>query len=154
MSKVYLTSTKENKEDDLIDAVRTCFDQFGGVDHIVKGKVFIKINATAVNIDAITTPEVIIAIIKVIQEAKIKPQNIFIFDNSAFGFPTRVVFKIHNLAKKIRKLGAIPLYLDEQEYILMDFNGKALDKPIPIPKILYENIFQNKKENTILMFQN
>ena len=91
MSKVYLTSTKENKEDDLIGAVRTCFDQYGGVDHIVKGKIFIKINATAVNIDAITTPEVIVAIIKVIREAKIKSQNIFIFDNSAFGFPTRVL---------------------------------------------------------------
>ena len=148
--KVYITSTKNNTKTDLIEAVRSCFNQFGGVENIVKGNIFIKINATAVNVDAITTPNVIIAIIKVIQQANVKYDNIYIFDNSAFGMPTRLVFKIGKLAKRIKKLGAIPLYLDEQEPIFMEFNGKVLDKPIPIPKIIFENLVEHKEDNTYI----
>ncbi|MFX1568774.1 MAG: DUF362 domain-containing protein [Promethearchaeota archaeon] len=148
--KVYITSTKKNTENDLIDAVKACFNQFGGVNKIVKGNVFIKINATAVNPDAITTPEVILATIKVIQKANGNHRDIFVFDNSAFGMPTRLVFKIEKLAKKIKRRGAIPLYLDEQESTLMEFNGKVLDKSIPIPKILYQNLIEHKAENTYI----
>jgi uncharacterized protein (DUF362 family) len=149
-SRVFITHTKNNTENDLIDAINACFNYFGGIDKIVKGNVFIKINATAVNPDAITTPEVIVALIKVIQKAKIKYKNIYIFDNSAFGMPTRLVFKIQNLAKRIKKLEAIPLYLDEQESVFFEFNGRILDKPIPIPRIIYENLVENKTENTYI----
>ena len=148
--KVYITSTKNNTKTDLMNAVNACFDQFGGVENIVKGNIFIKINATAVNVDAITTPEVVIAIIEVIQSVNINYNKIYVFDNSAFGMPTRLVFKIQKLAKRLRKLGAIPLYLDEQEPIFMEFNGNVLDKSIPIPKILYENLIENKTDNTYI----
>lgn len=148
--KVYITSTKNNTKNDLKDALKACFNQFGGVKNIVKGNVFIKINATAVNIDAITTPEVILAIIEVIQQTNISYKNIYVFDNSAFGMPTRLVFKIQKLAKKVRKLGAIPLYLDEQEPIFIEFNRKVLDKSIPIPKIIYENLLEHKEDNTYI----
>ena len=40
--------------------------------------------------------------------------------------PTRVVFKLGNLAKKIKTLGANPLYLDEEKSIDFDFGGVAL----------------------------
>jgi len=149
-SKVFITSTESNSEKDLIDAVKACFNQFGGIKNYVKGNIYIKINATAVNRDAITTPEVIIAIIKAIQEVNTKKNNIFIFDNSAFGMPTRLVFKIENLAKRIKKLGAIPLYLDEQESIDIEFGGNALNKVIPIPKILYKDLIEHKTENTYI----
>ena len=112
--------------------------------------MFIIINATAINPDAITTPKVIISIIKVIQKATNSPENIYIFDNAAFGMPTRLVFKIQGLAKKIKKLGAIPLYLDEQEPILIDFEGEILDKAIPIPKIIYKNLIENKDTSTYI----
>ncbi len=147
---VYITSTKNNTKTDLMNAGKACFDQFGGVEKIAKGNIFIKVNATAVNVDAITSPEVVIAIIEVIQRANINYNNIYVFDNSAFGMPTRLVFKIQKLAKRIRRLGAIPLYLDEQEPIFMDFNGKVLDKSVPIPKILYENLIEHKTENTYI----
>ena len=149
-SKVFITSTKSNSEKDLIDAVKACFNQFGGIKNFVKGNIYIKINATAVNRDAITSPEVIVAIIKVIQEVNVKKNKIFIFDNSAFGMPTRLVFKIENLAKKIKKLGAIPLYLDEQKSIDIEFGGRALNKLIPIPKILYTDLIEYKTENTYI----
>jgi len=80
-TKVYLISTKSNNEKDLIEAVKVCFDQFRGVENIVKDNIFIKINATAINVDAITTPEVIIAIIEVIQHADVEYDKIFVFDN-------------------------------------------------------------------------
>jgi uncharacterized protein (DUF362 family) len=147
---VYITSTKNNTKNDLIDAVKACFNQFGGVENIVKGNIFIKINATAVNVDAITTPEVILAIIEFIQQINVKYKNIYVFDNAAFGMPTRLVFKIQKLAKKIKKLGAIPLYLDEQDPVLIEFNGNVLDKPIPIPKILYDNLIEHKVDNTYI----
>ncbi|MFW9972946.1 MAG: DUF362 domain-containing protein [Candidatus Odinarchaeota archaeon] len=149
-TKVYITSTKNNSEKDLIDSVKACFNQFGGVENFVKGNVFIKINATASNLNAITSPEVIYAIIRVIQEVKFDKNNIYVFDNSAYGVPTRLVFKIENLAKKIKKLGAIPLYLDEQKSISIEFRGNALDKAIPIPKILYKNLIEQKTKNTYI----
>jgi uncharacterized protein (DUF362 family) len=148
--KVYITSTKNNTKNDLIDAVKACFNQFGGVENIVKGNVFIKVNATAANIDAITSPEVILAIIEFIRQINGKYKNIYVFDNAAFGMPTRLVFKIQKLAKKVKKLGAIPLYLDEQDPVLLEFNGNVLDKPIPIPKILYENLIEHRVDNTYI----
>ena len=57
--KLFITSTKNNTDADLMDAVKSCFNQFGGVEKFVKGNFFIKINATAINVDAITTPEVL-----------------------------------------------------------------------------------------------
>lgn len=149
-STVYIVSTKNNNEIDLIEAVNACFNPFGGIDNLVKKNVFIKINATAINPDAITTPEVIFSVIKVIQRATTIPENIYVFDNAAFGMPTRLVFKIKSLAKKIKRLGAIPLYLDEQEPILMEFEGEILDKAIPIPKIIHKNLIKNKDESTYI----
>jgi len=134
----------------LIDSVRACFDAFGGVDSIVKGNVFLKVNMTMPIHSAITNPEVVLATIQVINEASNKPKNIYVFDNAAVGFFTRLSFAVENLGKRIRKLGAKTLYLDEQKSIDMEFNGKALDKPIPIPKILYENLIENKSENTYI----
>lgn len=99
---------------------------------------------------AITNPEVILAAIRVIKEAKKKPKQIFVFDNCAVGFFTRYVFTIEHLAKRIKKLGAKPLYLDEQKSIDVEFHGKALDKPIPIPEILYKNLISHKIENTYI----
>jgi uncharacterized protein (DUF362 family) len=136
--------------ENLTDNVRNCFDAFGGVDAIVKGNVFIKINGTMPDYSAITTPEVVLSTIKVIKEATERPKNIYVFDNCAVGFFTRLVFAVDNLGKHIRKVGAKPLYLDEQKPIMVEFNGKALDKPIPIPKIIYENLVENKSENTYI----
>ena len=137
------------KEDDLTDCVRDCFDQFGGVGSICKGNVFIKFNGTGPDPDIMTDREVILSTVKVVKET-INPENIYVMENSAVGFCTRLVFKIEELGKRIEELGAKPLYLDEQESINIDFNGIAFDKPIPVPKILYENLVEHKGENTYI----
>ncbi|MFX1298555.1 MAG: DUF362 domain-containing protein, partial [Promethearchaeota archaeon] len=135
--------------DDLIDCVRDCFDQFGGVESICKGNVFIKFNGTGPDPEIMTNREVILSTVKVVKEV-INPENIYVMENSAVGFCSRLSFEIENLANRIEELGANPLYLDEQESIDINFNGIAFDKPIPIPKILYENLVENKGKNTYI----
>jgi len=131
-------------------AIRKCFDAFGGIDRICKGEVFIKINALMPDVTAMTDIDVILETVALVKEARPKPKKIYVFDSAAVGFPTRVVFMMEDLAKRIKKLGAIPLYLDEQPSIDMDFKGNALDYPVPIPKILYEKLILHKKENTYI----
>jgi len=136
-------------EGEMTDCIRECFEKFGGVESICKGKVFIKWNGTGPVPEIMTNREVILSTVEVVKEA-INPENIYVMENSAVGFCTRLSFEIDNLAKRIEELGAKPLYLDEQEPIDVDFNGIALDKPIPMPKILYENLVEHKGENTYI----
>jgi uncharacterized protein (DUF362 family) len=135
--------------DDLTDCVRDCFNTFGGVESICKGNVFIKFNGTGPDPDIITNREVILSTVKVIKEA-INPENIYVMENSAVGFCTRLVYDIDNLGNKIKDLGANPLFLDEQDSVDINFHGVAFDKPIPVPKILYENLVEHKNENTYI----
>jgi uncharacterized protein (DUF362 family) len=86
----------------------------------------------------------------VIQQAENNIKDIYVMDNSAVGSFTRLVFQVEDLAKRIKKLGAKPLYLDEQKSIDIDFNGEVLDKPIPVPKILYKNLIEDKEKNTYI----
>jgi hypothetical protein len=54
--KAYLKSIENDIENELLNAITDCFNEFGGVKNIVKGYVFLKENAAAVNLDAIRTP--------------------------------------------------------------------------------------------------
>lgn len=137
------------ENDDLTDCVRDCFNQFGGVESICKGNVYIKFNGTGPIPDIMTNRDVVLSTVKVVKEV-INPENIYVMENSAVGFFTRLAFEIENLAKRIEALGAKPLYLDEKESINIDFNGVAFDKPIPVPKILYEELVEHKGENTYI----
>jgi len=130
-------------------AIRRCFEPFGGVDRVCKGEVFIKINALMPDVSAMTDIDVILETVSLVKEAR-PSRKVYVFDSAAVGFPTRVVFMVEDLAKRIRKRGAVPLYLDEQPSIDMDFRGKALDYPVPIPRILHEKLILRKEENTYI----
>ncbi|TXT60015.1 MAG: hypothetical protein BAJALOKI1v1_1330011 [Promethearchaeota archaeon] len=97
-----------------------------------------------------TSHDVLLATIKVIQRKKDNFKKIYVMDNSAVGSFMRLVFQVDDLGKKIKKLGAKPLYLDEEKSIKIDFNGEVLDRKIPIPKILYENLIEDKNKNTYI----
>ena len=97
-----------------------------------------------------TNPDVVMAVVEVIKEDSKKAKDVYVFDNTSAGLFTRVVFTMEKLAKRIKKVGAIPLYLDEQKSMLYDFKGEVLDKPIPIPIILYDNLIKNKDKNTYI----
>ena len=145
-SKVYI---RPIENDNITDCVRDCFDQFGGVGSICKGNVYIKFNGTGPAPDIMTDREVILSTVKVVKEV-IKPENIYVMENSAVGFCARLCFEIDDLGIRIEELGANLLFLDEQESIEVDFNGVAFDKPIPVPKILYEDIVKHNGENTYI----
>lgn len=133
----------------MFDCVKECFDTFGGPPKICKGKVFIKINGTTASKEAITDTEVLLATIDVVKEV-VSLDNIYVMENSAVTVPTRVVFEVGKLGKKIKKRGVNLLFLDEQKPVTVEFNGVALDKPIPVPDILYENLVKHKGENTYI----
>ncbi len=145
-SKVFI---RPIENDDLTDCVRDCFDEFGGVGSICKGNVYIKFNGTGPIPEIMTDTEVILSTVKVVKE-EINPENIYVMENSAVGFCARLSFEIDDLAKKIEELGANALYLDEEKSIEIEFNGVAFDKPIPVPKILYEDLVKNKGKNTYI----
>ncbi len=145
-SEVFVTKINNN----LSNSIRECFKHNGGLDNIIKGDVFIKINAAMPDLTAITDIDVILETVKVVMEANPKPKNVYVFDSAAVGFPTRVVYKMEGLAKKLKKLGAIPLYLDEQPSVDVDFKGQVLDYPCPIPKILYDKLIVEKDKNTYI----
>ncbi|MBN2153304.1 MAG: DUF362 domain-containing protein [Candidatus Lokiarchaeota archaeon] len=136
-------------EGSMVDSVKECFDRFGGASKICKGKVFIKINGTTASKDAITDPEVLLAVVEVVKGV-IPAENIYVMDNSAVTLPTRIVFETGKLAKRIKKAGVNVLFLDEQKPVMVEFKGVALDKPIPVPEILYEHLVKHKGENTYL----
>jgi uncharacterized protein (DUF362 family) len=135
-------------EGSLRDAIRACFDQFGGVDALTRGNVFIKINCTFPKKGAITDPAVIVAAVEVIRENP-AVENIYVMDNAAAGSFTRVTFLVEKLGKRVKKAGGTPLYLDEQKPIDYDLKGQVLGK-IPLPEILVENLIKNKTENTYI----
>ncbi len=137
-------------EDDLKGSIRECFEKFGGLDSIIKDNVFIKINAATSFNQAMTDPDVILTLIEVIKEAKKKPKNIYVMDNCTASSCTRLVFKVNNLAKRIKKLGAKPLYLDEEKPVNVDFNGVAMGKAVPIPEILYKNLIINRRDSVYI----
>lgn len=99
------------------DCIRECFEKFGGVDSIIKGNVYIKINGTGPVLAAITNPEVIIATVELIKEQSSNLGKFFVFENSAVTQFTRLVFKLENLAKRIKDAGGKPLYLDEEKSV-------------------------------------
>jgi uncharacterized protein (DUF362 family) len=144
-SKVFIKPVDE----DLTQSIRACFNEFGGVDSIVKENVFIKMNANTM-VNSMTNPDVILSIIEVIKEASSKPKNVYVMDNCTMGTYTRLIFQYKKLSKRIKKAGAKPLYLDEHKSVPVELNGTVFKDPVPIPKILYENLLENRDETTYI----
>jgi uncharacterized protein (DUF362 family) len=136
-------------EGTMVDCVKECFDKFGGAAKVCKGKVFIKINGTTASKEAITDPDVLMAVVEVVKGV-VPAENIYVMENSAVTLPTRVVFEVGKLGKRIKKAGVNVLFLDEQKPVTVEFNGVALDKPIPVPEIIYEHLVKHKGENTYI----
>lgn len=143
-SEVFLKPVKGQ----LKDCIRDCFDTFGGVEKLTKGNVFIKINGTVPNRHAMTSTEVAVAAVEVVRENP-KVKKIYVFDNAASGMFTRIIFAVDKLAKRVKKAGGTPLYLDEQKPIMWDLKGTILGE-IPLPEILIENLIKRKDENTYI----
>ncbi|TXT63976.1 MAG: hypothetical protein BAJALOKI3v1_280014 [Promethearchaeota archaeon] len=144
-SKVLLTPIESN----YYELIQKSFDTFGGLESLIKGNVFIKFNGTMQFKSAIADPELILSIIQVIQDHS-SPKQIYVMENPAVATFSRIVFQIEDLSKRVKHLGAKPLYLDEEKSTKVNFEGEVLDKPIAIPKILHENLIKRKDQNTYI----
>lgn len=110
-----------------VDAgVKEIFDFYGGPTMLKPGgDVYLKPNAVDSKPYAYTRPEVLEAVIRYWKAAGAR--NIYVFENSTQCNITRLVFEITGYAKICRDLGAVPVYLDEEETTEITFS----DKPRP-----------------------
>ncbi len=103
--------------------VREIFDFYGGKKMLkAGGDVYIKPNAVDSKPYAYTRPEVLEAVIRYWKDAG--AGNIYVFENSTQCNITRLVFEITGYTKICRKLGAVPVYLDEEETTEIAFTDK------------------------------
>ncbi|HPG51075.1 MAG TPA: DUF362 domain-containing protein [Spirochaetota bacterium] len=104
--------------------VKEIFDYYGGRSLLKKsGDVYIKPNAVDAKPYAYTRPEVLEAVIAYWKGAGAR--NIFVFENSTQCNYTRLVFEVTGYAKICKRLGAKPVYLDEEKTTQVEFSGRA-----------------------------
>ncbi len=109
-------------------AVAEIFDELGGSALIKSsGDVYIKPNAIDAKAYCYTRIEALKAVIEYWQKAGAK--KIYVLENSTQGNYTRVVFAVNGYAKLCRRMGAVPIYLDEEKTKTFKFTGRpAADK--------------------------
>ena len=143
---VYMpTVVIEDIKDSLYHSICNIFDGFGGAEGLVKDKkVFIKINGIDFRKQCYTSPEVISAAIDVMKDAG--ANKIYVMENSTQGNITRLIFKVTGIDRIITERGAKAIYLDEQKPVEVSIGGSK----IKFPKILYDNLIVNRKDNFYL----
>lgn len=140
---------------DIGDAVGEIFDFYGGASLIKSsGDVYIKPNAVDAKPYAYTRPEVLEAVIRYWKDAGAR--SIYVFENSTICNYTRLVFECTGYRALCRRLGAVPIYLDEEKTVEATFTGKASIKESPdgydrtgfrISKTVAEKLIARKEEN-------
>ncbi|MBN2159096.1 MAG: DUF362 domain-containing protein [Spirochaetes bacterium] len=129
--------------------VKEIFDFYGGTAMLKSSRdVYIKPNAVDSKPYAYTRPEALEAVISYWKEAGAR--KIFVFENSTVCNLTRLVFEITGYAKLCKKLGAVPVYLDEEETTEVTFAGA--DAPYDrntyrLSKTVAEKLIARKDEN-------
>ena len=95
-------------------AVGEIFDSHGGSRLLrSSGDVYIKPNAVDAKPYAFTRAEVLAAVIEYWQKAGAR--KVYVLENSTVCNLTRLVFEATGYAAICRRLGAVPVYLDEEE---------------------------------------
>ena len=135
----------EDINDSIYHSISNIFDEFGGAESLVKDKtVFIKINGIDFRKQCYTSPEVISAAIDVMKDAG--AGKVYVMENSTQGNITRLIFKVTGIDRIITERGAKAIYLDEQKPVEVSIGGSK----IKFPKILYDNLIVNRKDNFYL----
>jgi len=104
-------------------AVKDIFDELGGAKLIKSsGDVYIKPNAIDAKAYCYTRIEVLEAVISYWQNAGAR--KVYVMENSTQANYTRVVFAVNGYAKLCKKMGAVPIYLDEEKTRTFTFSGR------------------------------
>lgn len=145
----------DRMKNELAAGVKEIFDFYGGKKMLKSnGDVYIKPNAVDSKPYAHTRPEALEAVIRYWKEAGAR--NIYVFENSTQANYTRLVFQLTGYTKLCRKLGAIPVYLDEEDTTEAVFEGKPSAaeerdgydlKTFMISKTVAEKLIARRDEN-------
>jgi uncharacterized protein (DUF362 family) len=137
------------------ETVNEIFNTLGGKSLLKSsGDVYIKINGIDTKPYAYTRPEVVEAVMKYFNS--IGANKIYLMENSTQANYTRIVYDVVGYAKICKRTRAIPVYLDEQKSVTLQFSGKqaasheinGYDKTsFEMPKIIVEKLIDGKDEN-------
>lgn len=136
-------------------AVYEIFDKAGG-EKLLKesGEVFIKPNGIDGQPYCYTRPELVEAAVEYWNEHGAK--RVYLFENSTQSNATRLVFAVTGYDKICKRTGAVPVYLDEDKTVELEFIGKPSEKDDPkgymkttfgMPRFVVKNLIENKDKN-------
>jgi uncharacterized protein (DUF362 family) len=132
------------------------FDSLGGK-RLLKssGDVYIKPNAIDSRPYTFTRPEVVEAVVRYWLDAGAR--KVYLIENSTQGTYTRLVFRLTGYSDICKRTGAIPVYLDEDRTVTLEFPGKKKAsgkdrngyelKEFGMPRIIVEKLVEKKDEN-------
>ncbi|MEW5785695.1 MAG: DUF362 domain-containing protein [Bacillota bacterium] len=134
MSRVVVASAAG----DTVGAVEIIFKRCGGLDRLLDGKtrVWIKINAIDCRPETYTSPAVLEAVIRVLQNHG--AAEIRVVENCTQGNFTRLVFAATDLGKVCRRQGVRPLFLDEGPVIELALPG--LEQKARFPRVVVDEL--------------
>lgn len=145
---VFKPLTDEMKKE-IAAGVKEIFDFYGGAALLKSsGDVYIKPNAVDSKPYAYTRPEALEAVIRYWKEAGAR--TVYVFENSTVCNLTRLVFEITDYNRLCKKLGAVPVYLDEEETTEVTFTGAhgSYDRnTYRLSKTVAEQLIARKSEN-------
>ncbi len=148
----YNLSSKEQDQllHELESKMEHMFNQLGGIATFLKEKkaVYIKPNGIDAKPYAYTRPEVLEALIHVLQNAG-APQ-IYVFENSTQSNYTRIVFEATGYHKVCKRTGAKPIYLDEESVTLYNFrkDGNDYDSNcLHLSRTVVDQLITHRAEN-------
>ncbi|MFX0187770.1 MAG: DUF362 domain-containing protein [Candidatus Hodarchaeota archaeon] len=127
MTEVYLVDTKQG----IKPAVGQMFSNIEkSGEPILKSskEVYIKVNGIDFKKHAYTSPEVLEAVIKYLNNLGAK---VYVMENSTQSNMTRIVFAITGYKEVCKKAGAKIIYLDEEDTKTFEFKGKPSSKDDP-----------------------
>lgn len=128
--------------------VTEIFDDAGGAALLKSsGNVYIKPNGIDGKAYCFTRPELVQAVIEYWLEHG--ANKIYLFENSTQSNYTRLVYELTGYAKICRKLGAVPVYLDEDKGVIYEFKGRDdyQSNKFELPNFVVKNLIEDKDKN-------
>ena len=145
----------ESLKREVFESVAEIFDAAGGESLLkTSGDVFLKPNGVDAKPYAYTRPEFIEAVAAYWKTHGAR--RVFLFENPTQDNFGRMVYAITGYADVCRRLGVIPVYLDEEKSVSYTFKGKAPEAQkdggyqhvtFDIPEFVVRNLIDGKDKN-------
>ena len=126
-------------------AMARLLDQFGGPASLLRSSrdVYLKVNLVDRQPQSYTDPQVIEAAIRQFQRGGAR--RVYVIENSTQGNFTRLVFAATGVDRLCRRLGAIPVYLDETPAHPVYLDG--LESFVDLSSFVFERLIADRERN-------